>query len=211
LNDIHYSLDKTPLQAADIPVMDAIAKSGICGQHDPVQDGDSHPCDCGIERVADKDEPLFSDAPESRFRQLAKDSPYRIHIMGHSHVPYHKIVDGVHFINPGSVGRMFDGDPRTSFAILKVSPEKIDVELFRIPYPVKAVVNGIQDFLDVEVLTELLPQPLDHLLRVHAHPRFLSPQRPLFTLVRREFHGIAPFPPVIISLQDQLLSVHQVF
>jgi hypothetical protein len=39
---------------------------------------------------------------------------------------------------------MFDGDPRTSFAILKVSPEKIDVEHFRIPYLVKAVVNGLK-------------------------------------------------------------------
>jgi len=94
--------------------------------------------------IADKDETLFPDTPESRFRQLAKDSPYRIHIMGHSHVPYYKIVDGVHFINPGSVGRMFDGDPRTSFAILKVSPEKIAVEHFRIPYPVEAVVNGLK-------------------------------------------------------------------
>jgi 2,3-bisphosphoglycerate-independent phosphoglycerate mutase len=32
-------LDKTPLEVAKIPVMDAIAKSGICGLHDPVQAG----------------------------------------------------------------------------------------------------------------------------------------------------------------------------
>lgn len=32
-------LDKTPLQAANIPYMNAIAKSGICGEHDPVQSG----------------------------------------------------------------------------------------------------------------------------------------------------------------------------
>jgi len=30
------SIDKTPLQVANIPVMNAIAKSGICGLHDPV-------------------------------------------------------------------------------------------------------------------------------------------------------------------------------
>lgn len=94
--------------------------------------------------ISDKDETLFPNTPESRFRQLAKDSPYRIHIMGHSHLPFYKIFDGIHFINPGSVGRMFDGDPRTSFAIIKVSPEKIDVEHFRIPYSVEAVVKGIK-------------------------------------------------------------------
>jgi predicted phosphodiesterase len=92
----------------------------------------------------DPDEELFPSAPESRFQQLAKDSSYQVQIMGHSHVPYYKIVDGVHFINPGSVGRMFDGDPRASFAILKISSGKIAVEHFRIPYPVEAVVKDLK-------------------------------------------------------------------
>ena len=92
----------------------------------------------------DPDEELFASAPEGRFRQLAKDSPYQVQIMGHSHTPYYKIVDGVHFINPGSVGRPFDGDPRTSFAILKVSSGKIAVEHFRIPYAVEKVVSGLK-------------------------------------------------------------------
>lgn len=34
-----YSIGKTPLQYAKIPVMNAIAKTGICGIHDPVQSG----------------------------------------------------------------------------------------------------------------------------------------------------------------------------
>jgi diadenosine tetraphosphatase ApaH/serine/threonine PP2A family protein phosphatase len=64
--------------------------------------------------------------------------------MGHSHTPYHKIIDGVHFINPGSVGRMFDGDPRTAFAILKLFAGKIVVKHFRIPYPVETVIQGLK-------------------------------------------------------------------
>ena len=93
----------------------------------------------------DPDEELFPSAPESRFQQLAKDSPDQVHIMGHSHVPFYKIVDGIHFINPGSVGRMFDGDPRASFAILKISSEKIAVEHFRIPYAVEAVIADLKN------------------------------------------------------------------
>jgi putative phosphoesterase len=93
----------------------------------------------------DPDEELFPSAPESRFRQLARDSVYRVQIMGHSHVPYYRIVDRIHFINPGSVGRMFDGDPRTSFAILKVGSGKIAVEHFRIPYAVEDVVRGLKE------------------------------------------------------------------
>jgi len=91
-----------------------------------------------------KDETLIPGIHESRFRKLAKGSCCRVHIMGHSHVPYYKIVDGIHFINPGSAGRMFDGDPRASFAILEVSADKIAVEHFRIPYPVEAVIKGLK-------------------------------------------------------------------
>ena len=92
----------------------------------------------------DPDEELFPTAPESRFHELAKDSPFQIQIMGHSHVPFYKIVDGVHFINTGSVGRMFDGDPRASFAILRISSGSIAVEHFRIPYAVKKVVKDLK-------------------------------------------------------------------
>jgi putative phosphoesterase len=92
----------------------------------------------------DPDEELFPNAPQSRFQELAKDSPYQVHIMGHSHVPYYKIVDGVHFINTGSVGRMFDGDPRASFATLRISSGSIAVEHFRIPYAVEKVVKDLK-------------------------------------------------------------------
>jgi len=95
--------------------------------------------------LEDPDEELGPSASESRFQQLAKDSPYQVQIMGHSHMPYYRIVDGIHFINPGSVGRMFDGDPRAAFAILKISSEKIAVEHFRIPYAVEAVIKGLKD------------------------------------------------------------------
>jgi len=94
----------------------------------------------------DEDETLFQSAPEMRFRELAKGSPFHIHVMGHSHTPYYKVIDGVHFINPGSVGRMFDGDPRTSFAILKVSSTNVLVEHFRIPYPVEDVVTALKQY-----------------------------------------------------------------
>lgn len=93
----------------------------------------------------DREGYLFPDAPVSRFRKLAESSPYRIHIMGHSHIPFHKTIGEYHFINPGSVGRTFDGDPRTSFAILTISSSgKITVEHFRIPYRVEKVVRELE-------------------------------------------------------------------
>ena len=91
----------------------------------------------------DEEETLSLDVPESRFRELARKSLCQVQIMGHSHAPFHKVVDGVHFLNPGSAGRMFDGDPRASFAILSVHAGKISVEHFRIPYPVEQVIESL--------------------------------------------------------------------
>jgi putative phosphoesterase len=98
----------------------------------------------------DEEESSYPGAPEGWLRKLAKDSSHQVHVLGHTHAPYHKIIDGVHFINPGSVGRPFDGDPRASFAILTVSSREIAVEHFRIRYPVKQVItdldkNGLPD------------------------------------------------------------------
>ncbi len=93
----------------------------------------------------DMEESLRPDSPERRFRELAAKFPYQVHVMGHTHVPFHRIVDGVHFLNPGSVGRPFDGDPRSSFAILTVSSGNITVEHFRIPYSVEKVITGLKN------------------------------------------------------------------
>ncbi|MBN1102671.1 MAG: metallophosphoesterase family protein [Deltaproteobacteria bacterium] len=103
----------------------------------------------------DPDEALFPASPERRFRQFSKDSPYQVQIMGHSHMPYHKIVEGVHFVNPGSVGRMFDGDPRASFAVLRLASEKISVEHFRVPYPVEDVVESLKNYRLPDIYGEM--------------------------------------------------------
>jgi putative phosphoesterase len=91
----------------------------------------------------DPDEFLFSDTPEQRFERLAASSPHTIVTVGHSHSPFHNCIGGVHFINPGSVGRMFDGTPKASCAVLTIDNNDIDVELFRIDYPVEEVVAEI--------------------------------------------------------------------
>ena len=103
----------------------------------------------------DPDEELVPAAPESRFKELAKNSPYQVQIMGHSHLPYYKIVDGIYFINPGSVGRMFDSDPRASFAVIEVSSGKLAVKHFRIPYPVETVVKSLKKNSLPNIYTEM--------------------------------------------------------
>jgi putative phosphoesterase len=92
----------------------------------------------------DDDEFLFPETPEARFRELVPASGCDIVIIGHSHTPFHKKIGKVHFINPGSVGRMFDGTPETSFATLELAPGLVRVELHRCPYPVDQVIAGLR-------------------------------------------------------------------
>jgi predicted phosphodiesterase len=93
---------------------------------------------------ADPDEFLFAETPDARFHELARDSACDIIVTGHSHSPYHKFLSGTHFINPGSAGRMFDGDPRASCAILEIAAAAITVRHLRIAYEIAEVVSAIR-------------------------------------------------------------------
>jgi predicted phosphodiesterase len=82
----------------------------------------------------DPDEFLFDDTAGKRFKALAQAHPYAVIVCGHSHTPFWKIIGGCHFINPGSVGRMFDGNPAASYAILDLLPGAVNVRFFRVGY-----------------------------------------------------------------------------
>ena len=64
---------------------------------------------------------------------------------GHTHVPWHRCVDGVHFVNTGSVGRPKDGDPRAAWVLLTVSGECVDVDLVRVRYDVARAARAIRE------------------------------------------------------------------
>ena len=62
---------------------------------------------------------------------------------GHTHKPWHRIVEGIHFVNTGSVGRPKDGDPRAGYVLLDVTESKLDVEFVRVAYDIEAAAEGI--------------------------------------------------------------------
>ena len=62
---------------------------------------------------------------------------------GHTHKPWHRIVEGVHFVNTGSVGRPKDGDPRAGYVLLDVTDTEIGVEFVRVTYDVEEAARGI--------------------------------------------------------------------
>ncbi len=61
---------------------------------------------------------------------------------GHTHKPWHRVVDGVHFVNAGSVGRPKDGDPRAGYVVLGVTTSRV-TECVRIAYDLDEAANAI--------------------------------------------------------------------
>jgi putative phosphoesterase len=82
---------------------------------------------------------LFEDRPHSSFQRLAASSNADLIVFGHTHKPYVKDVDGVRFLNVGSVGKPKDGDWRACYAI--IDPE---VTFRRVPYDVAAAAAAIR-------------------------------------------------------------------
>jgi predicted phosphodiesterase len=67
------------------------------------------------------------------FRDMGDLADADIVIVGHTHRPWHRVVDGRHFVNAGSVGFPRDGDPRTGYAVIKTNGN-IEVRFRRFPY-----------------------------------------------------------------------------
>ena len=90
------------------------------------------------------DEHLVPETPESRLRELAAIAKADIIIFGHSHVPFVKQVQGVWFINTGSVGRPDDGNPAACYAMLTIGPRTLSVKHYRLPYDVDRTVDAVR-------------------------------------------------------------------
>lgn len=62
---------------------------------------------------------------------------------GHTHKPWHRVVDGVHFVNTGSVGRPKDGDPRAGYVIVEFETSEPSIEFRRVEYDVEKAAAAI--------------------------------------------------------------------
>lgn len=62
---------------------------------------------------------------------------------GHTHLPWHRMVEGIHFVNTGSVGRPKDGDWRAGYVLLTVGNGPPEVEFVRVGYDVNAAAEAV--------------------------------------------------------------------
>ena len=90
---------------------------------------------------------LTKDRPDtflSRMAEIAGAKVGDVVCFGHTHLPWHRAVEGIHFVNTGSVGKPKDGDWRAGYVILDVTKDTVSVEVIRVEYDVDAVVRAIR-------------------------------------------------------------------
>ncbi len=64
-------------------------------------------------------------------------------VFGHTHVPFHRVVNGVHFVNSGSVGRPKDGDPRAGYVVLSFESGSASMDVVRLEYDVESACRSL--------------------------------------------------------------------
>lgn len=63
---------------------------------------------------------------------------------GHTHRPWHRTVEGIHFVNTGSVGRPKDGDWRAGYTTVEMDGDNIAVDAIRVEYDLGRATSAIR-------------------------------------------------------------------
>jgi predicted phosphodiesterase len=91
---------------------------------------------------------VTDDRSDSFLEKMAKDLGSRaedVICFGHTHKPWQRVLEGVQFINAGSVGRPKDGDPRACYVLLAIDGSGVRVEFVRVEYDIEEVARGIHE------------------------------------------------------------------
>lgn len=88
---------------------------------------------------------LFEDRDEGSLRRIAGITDADVLVFGHTHKPWHREIEGVLFVNTGSVGKPKDGDPRACWVLLTVREGgAVDVDTRRADYDIAAMAAAIR-------------------------------------------------------------------
>jgi len=86
---------------------------------------------------------LYEDTSRARFKGLAAMCDADVVCCAHSHRAFAERVEGVWFVNTGTVGRPVDGDPRACYCLADVVEGSFHAEHRRIEYDVEKAAEAI--------------------------------------------------------------------
>jgi len=76
---------------------------------------------------------VFPDLSNREFLELTREVEADVIVLGHTHVPMNRVIQGKLILNPGGVGQPRDRDPRASYMLLSIDGG-IKVEHRRVEY-----------------------------------------------------------------------------
>jgi putative phosphoesterase len=88
------------------------------------------------------DEYLHNDP--SKLRTIADETDADIIICGHTHIPFHSVAEGKHFVNAGSVGKPKHGNSNSTYVILELVRNGIYVDIIEVPYDVEKTIKTLE-------------------------------------------------------------------
>jgi predicted phosphodiesterase len=91
---------------------------------------------------------VTEDRSDAFLEKMARDlgsRPEDVICFGHTHKPWHRVVEGVQFVNTGSVGRPKDGDPRAGYVLCTTEGSGVRIEFVRVAYDVDEAARGIRE------------------------------------------------------------------
>ncbi len=109
---------------------------------------------------ADIDEYIGPETPPDRLKELARIAKADVVVCGHSHRAWVGEVDGVTFVNAGSVGRQNDGDPRACYVMMDVEKGRARFEVHRVDYDIDATCRALAKGGLPEIFCEMFRQGL---------------------------------------------------
>ena len=102
---------------------------------------------------------LLQELPEQYMLDLVREFNADILCFGHSHKPYHRIINSDengsehfhHLVNTGSVGKPKDGDARACYVLITIDqrasikvPDAVHVEFVRVKYDVEKAAKAVE-------------------------------------------------------------------
>lgn len=163
---------------------------------------------------------LGPEIPIQSLKALAGKLDADVVLSGHSHRALQRTANGVCFINPGSLGRPDDGDPRASYAILTLNKGKIQTTFYRIAYNIADAIRTVRRTGLPEIFTEVIRQGMnyDDVARFLEENPNTHPFEPCGTLtlltdfgLRNHFAGVMKGVIAEIAPQAKIIDIsHQV-
>jgi putative phosphoesterase len=86
---------------------------------------------------------VFPDLPNRELSELTREVDADVVVLGHTHVPMRRVIQGKLVLNPGGVGQPRDRDPRASYMVLTLDDE-ISVRHERVEYDIERTAKKIE-------------------------------------------------------------------